>query len=909
VKAVQYRRFRDEAVAHFEAMGAARRSEIDRVEAALRSGVSVILAGHAGIGKSYVAAELVSRVEPAARATGGDSVIRCSRSRDVERLRDLAAASAVSGSILTVEDAHLLGVDDLRVLGDVIDNANRPVLVTMDVNRADLGSHESLERSRLTTALWSRMGLDRVDLSGIGFTEAASIIEAASGGCGVDAVTRARIVHGAAGNPQLVIELTREAMQTPGGYSADIASLVIGPITLSARILDLTRERIAGLSDADEYALVTLAKVGAVPYVRATRLVGQAPLRALLRRGLVQHLPGSQEHVSANLLFANAAQAGRESENPLEAEHTVEQILLAEVRAGERLSSNECAIVAAYWLNNPLASSLTNPLHDMPAEKAAAIFCRAACRADMWGLPASAEAFARRSLALWPSVEATEQLSRAFAGQGMHTAAIELLEGERLEHGDRVADSEFVSWWYMLLAAHAFDGERARVLHERAAGWGTVDDIVEGLDDLHRMREVLIGSGFEDGHEQLVDFARDESRSYALRLRSLVEAIPAYSFLGMPEALDAAFALGRDVIGEMAMIAPELITAETRVASAMFLAEAGLAKAILGHDRSGITRDLDGYALRSVLGGNEFDLALVNLVSGALSLAAGRITRAESELARAETGISKKVEPNASVPIKLLRGNALATLGRMDEARALLENIEYLEEMHDPWTDFYLQCLRMLAKVDPADPASARGHFLELARFKNGRSREITMMALYGAFATGEDPARLIDLMEEIGSPGTSQLGDIVEELLRAETVHDAARLDAVAERFAVMGLHEQAASAFHSAASAHLAAGRSAEASNSYTRRDSQRPTTGAAPKPTTQPTVSGENVARLTRRELEIAQLAGLGLSNSEIATRLFLSVRTVESHVLQARVKLGASRRSELGLYLAEFDRKAS
>lgn len=71
----------------------------------------------------------------------------------------------------------------------------------------------------------------------------------------------------------------------------------------------------------------------------------------------------------------------------------------------------------------------------------------------------------------------------------------------------------------------------------------------------------------------------------------------------------------------------------------------------------------------------------------------------------------------------------------------------------------------------------------------------------------------------------------------------------------------------------------------------------------------MSSENIARLTRREREVAQLAGLGFSNSEIATRLFLSVRTVESHVLQARVKLGASRRSELGLYLAEFDRKAS
>jgi len=310
-----------------------------------------------------------------------------------------------------------------------------------------------------------------------------------------------------------------------------------------------------------------------------------------------------------------------------------------------------------------------------------------------------------------------------------------------------------------------------------------------------------------------------------------------------------------------------------------------------------------------VLGGNEFDLALVNLVSGALSLAAGRNGRAESELARAEAGVSKRVEPSASIPIKLLRGNALWLLGRIDEARALLDSIEFINELHDPWTDFYLGCLKIVETMDPTDPSSARHHFAELARFKDGRSREITMIALYSAFASGEDPARLLELMHDIGSPGRSELGDLIEELFHAEVAHDAERLDAVAELFAQKGLSAQAAAAYHSAAAAHLAAGSSAKAATSYTRRDSQRTTPEVALKPAAKPTVSSENIARLTRRELEIAQLAGRGLSNSEIATRLFLSVRTVESHVLQARVKLGASRRSELGLYLAEFDRKAS
>lgn len=52
------------------------------------------------------------------------------------------------------------------------------------------------------------------------------------------------------------------------------------------------------------------------------------------------------------------------------------------------------------------------------------------------------------------------------------------------------------------------------------------------------------------------------------------------------------------------------------------------------------------------------------------------------------------------------------------------------------------------------------------------------------------------------------------------------------------------------------------------------------------------------LSEREREIALLVAGGLSNREIAERLYLSVRTVESHIYQARSKVGASTRGELG-----------
>ena len=54
----------------------------------------------------------------------------------------------------------------------------------------------------------------------------------------------------------------------------------------------------------------------------------------------------------------------------------------------------------------------------------------------------------------------------------------------------------------------------------------------------------------------------------------------------------------------------------------------------------------------------------------------------------------------------------------------------------------------------------------------------------------------------------------------------------------------------------------------------------------------------AVLTERELEVALLVARQLSNKEIAHQLYLSVRTVESHVYTARGKLGARTRRELG-----------
>lgn len=61
--------------------------------------------------------------------------------------------------------------------------------------------------------------------------------------------------------------------------------------------------------------------------------------------------------------------------------------------------------------------------------------------------------------------------------------------------------------------------------------------------------------------------------------------------------------------------------------------------------------------------------------------------------------------------------------------------------------------------------------------------------------------------------------------------------------------------------------------------------------------PLLSVASPVALSRREREIGQLAAEGLSNVEIAERLYLSRRTVENHLQRVYVKLGVASRTEL------------
>jgi DNA-binding CsgD family transcriptional regulator len=144
-----------------------------------------------------------------------------------------------------------------------------------------------------------------------------------------------------------------------------------------------------------------------------------------------------------------------------------------------------------------------------------------------------------------------------------------------------------------------------------------------------------------------------------------------------------------------------------------------------------------------------------------------------------------------------------------------------------------------------------------------------------------------------IGVPG--RLAPVYAAHASALAARDGPALDTVADAFADIGANLLAAEAAAEAAHAHRAAGRRSLALASARTATALAATCQGARTPaldllTAQP-------PDLTRREYEIAGLASRGLPSKAIATRLGISVRTVDNTLRQVYAKLGLASRSDL------------
>jgi DNA-binding NarL/FixJ family response regulator len=65
--------------------------------------------------------------------------------------------------------------------------------------------------------------------------------------------------------------------------------------------------------------------------------------------------------------------------------------------------------------------------------------------------------------------------------------------------------------------------------------------------------------------------------------------------------------------------------------------------------------------------------------------------------------------------------------------------------------------------------------------------------------------------------------------------------------------------------------------------------------------PAASSTEAIRLTRRELQVAELVAQGLTNRVIAEHLFISLRTAQGHVEHVLTKLGFTSRAQIAAWV--------
>ncbi len=198
----------------------------------------------------------------------------------------------------------------------------------------------------------------------------------------------------------------------------------------------------------------------------------------------------------------------------------------------------------------------------------------------------------------------------------------------------------------------------------------------------------------------------------------------------------------------------------------------------------------------------------------------------------------------------------------------------------------YLVCAQAWAATAAGDRTRAQEILLDAAREFSGFPMYAVRL-LYEAMRCGA-PAGAI-------APGLSAINERCDaSLVAAKAAHathlaarDAQALLTTVDEFERIGAPLYATEAAAQAASLSADAGREDSARRAATRRNELFVDGQGRPLPPI-PALDGQ--VELTPREAQILQLAGQGLTHRQIAERLVVSVRTVESHLYHARQKLG-------------------
>jgi len=195
------------------------------------------------------------------------------------------------------------------------------------------------------------------------------------------------------------------------------------------------------------------------------------------------------------------------------------------------------------------------------------------------------------------------------------------------------------------------------------------------------------------------------------------------------------------------------------------------------------------------------------------------------------------------------------------------------------------------------DPPKAQAMLLDTAE-KLSAWPLYSARLTYEAIRVGAPARRLAEQLTTLAQRCDARLVFAYASHAQALAANDGHALLATSDELQDIGALCYATEAAAHAASAFARAGRpdSARRAAARCRELHAHGQSGPAPQ------IEGVDTAALslTPREAQLVALAARGLSNADIADRLVLSVRTVESHLYRAMQKLGVSDRHQLSAH---------
>ncbi len=854
--------------------------ELERIAGARATGVpGVVLLAAAGVGKSRLARAALAAAEQAGAATVWVQATRSAASvplgpfasvipaavRSDDLFELLRGAGAALGELAGTRPL-VVGVDDAQLLDPV--SAALVLHLTSATDAFVLATVRTGEPCPdAIVSLWKDLGAQRLELAQLDKAETAELVESIVGGPVQEGAHR-WVWETSRGNALYIRELVLGALGS--GALEQVSGLWRMPSRppLSASLTEAVSARLAGLTSAERRVLELLALGEPLGVSELIELAGGEPADAVEARGLIAAGgPGGDGLVRlAHPVYGEAIRASLPSLRAREL-----RLALASMVEGRGDVGADDALLIARWRL------------DAGAPIAMPMLVAAARAATLSGDPELGAELARQALQAGAGPEAALLLARCDQVRKRFAEAESVLAGieGKIESQDTAIAylEQRVSVLYWGLRRP----EEAQALLTRARDWWTEAAWLRRVDPvrlhLASMLEGPAGTVAVAG-EILADDSLDEE------VRHQLEPVYAVNLFFSGRVVEA-YELIRRIrpapplsghIEELALASLSVISLES------------------GQDLAEYERTMKAIFEQGVRAGDHAAAGIGVCALGGIAFLAGRYRDAARWFAEGEVHF----EQHDTFGLLLVGWAHEVGIARFtgdgDGASRALARCEEALKGEDPLPSQlpYVVRARAWASDAQGDRVGAQRLLLDAAASLSDVPTSAALLQ-YEALRCGARPRAVAAALSDLRDRCDARLVAAYADHAAALAARSGPALLEVADEFARIGTLRYATEAAAQAATAFLQTGRQDSARRAAARsRELLVEGQGATPPPIEG---LGGPAVDLTTREAQLVELARQGLTNAQIAERLVLSIRTVESHLYRAMQKLGISDRHEL------------